>query len=113
MQNKQSKWKESLQGLRMPASRKKAGVDGESGENRDSVLKGMKRDELLEILVEVYRENENLKEKLSETEKLLEEYKSLVARADASAGGLEERLSGLEESQREQLELLRQLAAQK
>ena len=50
MQNKQSKWKESLQGLRMPASREKAGVDGESGENRDSVLKGMKRDELLEIL---------------------------------------------------------------
>ena len=113
MQNKQSKWKESLQGLRLPASRKKEGSGGETGENRDSALKSMKRDELLEILVEVYRENEDLKEKLSETEKLLAEYKGLLARSGASAGSLEERLSGLEESQREQLELLRRLAAQK
>ena len=99
-----NKLTESLQGISLPSGRKKAGDAGENagwGGNRENALKNMKRDELLEILVEVYRENETLKEKLSETEQLLAEYKKLS-----------DRLPVLEENQKEQLELLRRLTAE-
>lgn len=105
-----NKWKESLQGLSVPGLNRKgkAGSEDEKNvESRESALKNMKRDELLEILVEVYRENETLKVKLAETEERLAEYKRLLEQSSA----MTERFRALEESQKEQTELLQKLTA--
>jgi len=106
----QNKWKESLQGLSIPGLNRKGKTGNEdenNGESRDSALRNMKRDELLEILVEVYRENETLKEKLAETEERLKDYKQMLEQSSA----MTERFRALEESQKEQMELLHKLTA--
>ena len=95
------KFKETLQSV-TPSALKKGGKPTGTEEGVDPTLKDLKRDEMLEILVKVARENEELKEKLAESQKLVEEYKRLLDRED--------RLRVLEENQEEQLKLLRSLA---